>query len=78
MQTFNYNKFIHDGVAETRDGEYKVIRRFIDKKGKIQATLKSLKNEAGLVHQNFNKEGQPINMYGNVYPNMFHINLVNE
>lgn len=78
MHIFNYQKFIKEGKAETKDGGHKVIRHFINKNGKIYVTMKSLKDSAGLVHQNYNNEGQPINMYGTVFPNMSHINLVNE
>lgn len=78
MHTFNYQKFIKEGKAETKDGSYKVIRHFINKNGKIHVTMKSLKDSAGLVSQNYNKEGEPISMYGTIYPNMSHINIVNE
>jgi hypothetical protein len=78
MHTFNYQKFVKEGKAETADGELKVVRHFINKEGKIYVTMKYTKIGAGLVSQNYNKDGGPINMYGTVFPRMEHINLVNE
>lgn len=78
MQTFNYQKFMQDSQAETLDGEHKVIRKFINKDGNIFVVMKSIKDKAGLINQTYNKEGYPISMYGTIYPNMQHINLVNE
>lgn len=78
MRTFNYQKFIKEGQAETMNGEHIVVRHFIKKNGIIYVTLKSLKDSAGLTSQNYNKEGHPVSMYGTTYPNMQHINLVNE
>jgi hypothetical protein len=78
MHTFNYEKFISDGYAITKDGELRVIRHHISKTGHIHVTMKYAYQSAGLKSMNYNKFGRPVDHNSMPFSNSSHLYLVNE
>ncbi len=78
MHSFNYDKFLSDGNAITKDGELKVIRHSIGRNGHIHVTMKYINQNAGLKSINYNKFGRPVNHNSMPFSNSSHLFLVNE
>jgi hypothetical protein len=80
MHSFNYDKFLKEGVAITKDGELKVIKTTILSTGHMHLTFRFI-NKMGsiaLISHNYNKFGRPVDSNYMPLSNSSHLFLVNE